>query len=149
MGGVARIVASLCVVAVGFFVAARVAGTAPFEGAAADPYGEKGVLRALPFDAPLPYDIELAEAGRGERLPYHTRWTSELAPDDVAAQVREHLAKSPKWQHTQVQPLTGRLSSTFARVGSDGYMTHFAVLSTSRRSRRRLRRRSCPQISQR
>jgi hypothetical protein len=124
-----RVVASIFVVAAAYLGAAWIGGVAPFEGRAAAPYSERGVLRAIPFDAPLPYDIELVGAGRGERLPYHTRWTSDLAAAEVAAQVREHLEGSPKWQHTQLQPLASEFSSTFARIGSDGYMTHFAVMS--------------------
>jgi hypothetical protein len=128
---VVRAVASLCVVVGTFLAAAWVAGTAPFGAEADPPYSETAVLRAVPFDAPLPYDIELVEAGEGDRLPYHTRWTSERTPGELAAQVRDHLSKSPKWQHTQVQALGGQFNSTFARVGSDGYMTHFAVLSVA------------------
>lgn len=128
---VARTAASLALVAAAFFVAAWTGGTAPFHGSARDPYATNAVVRAIPFDAPLPYDKTLMEAGRGPRLPYHVRWTSDLPPGAVSAQVREHLAGSPRWELTQTVPVEGEFATTLARSGSDGYMTHFAELSVA------------------
>jgi hypothetical protein len=127
--GACRAFASLLVVVAAFLLAAWLGGSPPFAPRGIAPYSEAGVLRAIPFDTPLPYDRELVAAGRGERLPYHAEWTSSLAPHDASAQIREHLAGSLKWQHTQAKPIAGEFESTFARVGSDGYMTHWALLS--------------------
>jgi hypothetical protein len=126
-----RLAASVCVVGAVFLGAAWYAGTTPFGGAAYAPYSERGVVRALPFDAPLPYDQSLVEAGRGTDLPYHTRWESDLPPEEVAMQVADHLAKSPKWQLTQLTPLHGEFDTTFARQSADGYLTHFASMSVT------------------
>ena len=127
--GAFRSIASLAVVAGVFVAAAWYAGTMPFEGESIAPYSTRGVLRAIPFDAPLPYDQSLVEAGRGTELPYHTRWESKLSAQEVAVQVADHLAKSPKWQLTQLTPLAGEFETTFARQGADGYLTHFAFMS--------------------
>ena len=85
----------------------------------------------MPFDAPLPYDKSLVIAGRGEDLPYQLQWTSSLPPADIAAQFREHLAGSPKWSLTQNPPATDEFITTLARIGADGYMTHFASFAIS------------------
>ena len=126
---VVRLAASACVVIAAFLAAAWVGRTFPFESRLADPYGESSVVRAMPFDTPMPYDISLAAAGRGEDLPYHTQWTSALAPEEIAAQFHEHLAGSPRWVLTQAAPTTSEFTTTLARTGPDGYMTHFARIS--------------------
>jgi hypothetical protein len=121
-----RVAGSTAVVAGAFLVAALVGATPPFEGRAPSPYGETAVLRAIPFDAPLPYDMSLVAAGRGPDLAYRAQWTSSRPPDEVAAQFFDHLAGSPKWRLTQTPPAPGEFTTTLARVGADGYMTHFA-----------------------
>ena len=102
-----RLVASGAVVALAFCAAAWAAGTPPFRPAPSDPYSEAAVLRAVPFDTPLPYDIQLVSAGRGAQLPYHVVWTSKLSGNALGQQVLDHLAGSPKWQLTQNGPLAG------------------------------------------
>ncbi|MEX2247070.1 MAG: hypothetical protein WEC75_10320 [Dehalococcoidia bacterium] len=127
----ARFLASAAVVALAFIIAAWIAGTTPFDGARGDPYSPKAVQRALPFDAPLPYDVTIVEAGRGDRLPYHMQLHSSLPPAAIAAQVGDHLANSPKWHATQSTPIEGEFATTFARTGADGFMTHFAAISVT------------------
>jgi len=129
-----RAAASLAIVAVAFAIAAYVAGTRPFEGRIGEPSSHERAVRALPFDAPLPYDIDLTWAGRGEDLPYRLVYASNLAPDALGAQVADHLDGSPKWQLTQHTDLRGEFDTTFSRVGSDGLMTHFAVATLHERS---------------
>ncbi|HEX5479801.1 MAG TPA: hypothetical protein VFY79_08785 [Dehalococcoidia bacterium] len=124
-----RLVASAAVIAGAFLAAAWFAGTPPFQPAPLDPYSEAAVMRAIPFDAPLPYDVHLASAGRGAQLPYHVVWTSKLSGNAIGQQVLDHLAGSPKWQLTQNGPLAGNFTTHFARLSSDGQMTHFAELS--------------------
>jgi hypothetical protein len=114
--------------ATGYTVAAWAGGVAPFaRHDVLSPREE--TLRALPFDAPLAYDARLEWAGAGPRLPWMAVWTSDLAPDEVAAQIADHLAGSPKWELTQTRPLAGEFETTLARVADSGLMTHFAVLS--------------------
>ena len=126
---VSRFVASGAIIAAAFFAAAWLGHTAPFRATPPDPYSQTAVLRAIPFDAPLPYDIELASAGRGMQLPYHIVWTSKLGTDAIGQQVLDHLAGSPKWQLTENGPLAGDFTTHLARISSDGQMTHFAELS--------------------
>jgi hypothetical protein len=127
-----RLTTSAAVVCAAFLGAAWFGATPPFEGRATDPYSERAVLKALPFDAPLPYDMSLVTAGRGEDLPYQLQWTSSLPAAEIAAQFREHLAGSPKWRLTQEPPTTDEFVTTVARMGADGYMTHFARIAISR-----------------
>jgi hypothetical protein len=126
-----RLTMSIAVVGAAFLVAAWFGATPPFEGRATDPYSERAVLKALPFDAPLPYDMSLVTAGRGEDLPYQLQWTSSLPPAEIAGQFREHLAGSPKWNLTQELPTSDEFVTTVARIGADGYMTHFASIAIS------------------
>lgn len=125
----ARMALSGLVVAAGFVAAAWYSHTPPFRWTAPDPYSQGAVLRAVPFDAPLPYDIELASAGRGAQLPYHVIWTSKLSGNAIGQQVLDHLAGSPKWQLTQNGPLAGNFTTHLARLSANGQMTHFAELS--------------------
>lgn len=125
----ARLVASLVVVAAAYAGASWYGNVAPFEGGRNDPFSQESVLRALPFDAPLPYSISLISAGRGGQLPYHIAWSSPLSGDAVGQQVLDHLAGSPKWQLTENKPLAGDFTTTLARLSADGQMTHFAALS--------------------
>ena len=125
----ARIAASLLVVGTAYAGAAWYAGVAPFRASAPAPYSRTSVLRAIPFDAPLPYDRTLLEAGRGGVLPYHVAWTSTRPPDVVGLEVLEHLRGSPKWQLTERTPLVGAFTTHLARVAANGQMTHFAELS--------------------
>jgi hypothetical protein len=129
---------SLCVITAAFLVAAWFGRTPPFEGRAYDPYAEQSVLRALPFDAPLPYDMALVAAGRGDELAYHVQWTSNLDPSKLRAQFDEHLAGSPKWRLTQDPALSDTFTTTIARIGADGYMTHFAELSIASERNQRI-----------
>jgi hypothetical protein len=124
-----RLVASAAIVGAAFLAAAWFAKTSPFRPTPPDPYSQTAVMRAIPFDAPLPYDIQLASTGRGGQLPYHVVWTSKLSGDAIGQQVLDHLAGSPKWQLTQNGPLAGDFTTHLARVSSDGQMTHFAELS--------------------
>ncbi len=123
---VRRFVLSLAVIATAFIVAAWLGRTPPFEGRAYDPYAEQSVLRAMPFDFPLPYDIALVAAGRGEELAYHAQWNSSLTAAEINVQFNEHLLGSPKWRLTQLPPEGDTYTTTLARIGADGYMTHFA-----------------------
>ena len=131
-GKLMRAMASAAIIAIAFLAAAWFGATPPFEGRATDPYSERSVLNALPFDAPLPYEMALVTAGRGEGLPYQLQWTSSLPAAEIAAQFREHLAGSPKWRLTQEPPTTDEFVTTVARIGADGYMTHFASIAISR-----------------
>jgi len=124
-----RLVASLAVVAAAYAGAAWYGHAPPFTGRDEAPYSRTAVMRAVPFDAPLPYDLTLVEAGRGTPLPYHVVWTSAAPPDEVARQVVEHLAGSPKWRLADNAPIAGAFTTHLARVQSNGQMTHFAELS--------------------
>ena len=110
-----------------FASASYLAATPPFEHRAGTPSERDRVLRALPFDAPLPYDIELTSAGPGADLPYRLEYTSSRAPAELGAQVAEHLAGAPKWSLTQDTDLHGEFKTTFSRIDSTGLMTHFAL----------------------
>ena len=65
-----RVSFSFAVITTAFLIAAWFGRTPPFEGRAYDPYAEQSVLRAMPFDAPLPYDMALVAAGQGVELAY-------------------------------------------------------------------------------
>ena len=125
----ARAAASLAIVAAAYLGAAWYAHIAPFAGLEPTPYSRQAVLRAVPFDAPLPYDLTVVEAGHGAPLPYHVAWRSADAPDELARQVKDHLAGSPKWQLADNTPIAGAFTTHLARVQSNGQMTHFAELS--------------------
>jgi hypothetical protein len=129
LAGVARIGASLAVVAAAYLGAAWYGHVPPFGPGGDAPYSRSAVLRAVPFDAPLPYDLALVDAARGTQLPYHVVWTSAAPPDDVAREVNEHLAGSPKWQLADNVPIAGAFTTHLARMQSNGQMTHFAELS--------------------
>jgi hypothetical protein len=130
-GKLIRTIVSIAIASAAFLTAAWFGATPPFEGRTADPYSERAVLNALPFDTPLPYDMSLVTAGRGEDLPYQLQWTSSLPPSEIAGQFREHLAGSPKWNLTQEPPTADEFVTTVARIGADGYMTHFASIAIS------------------
>jgi hypothetical protein len=128
----ARLSASVAVAAAAFFAANFVAARPPFEHRAGAPSETDRVLRALPFDAPLPYDITLERAGRGPDLPYAIEYTSALPPEALGAQVADHLAGAPKWALTQDTDLRAEFQTTFSRVDSTGLLTHFAVATMMR-----------------
>lgn len=128
-----RSIVSLAVIASAFLLTAWLGGTPPFEGSRSDPYSENRVMRALPFDAPLPNDMSLAVAGYGDDLPYHAQWTSQAPLAELVAQYEANLAASPKWRIlTTETKANGGLDATLARSSSDGILTHFAKLSVSR-----------------
>jgi hypothetical protein len=129
-----RLAAYVLVVACAFIAAAWVGAAPPFEGRTHDPYSETAVMRAIPFDAPLPYDIAVVGAGRGDDLPYRAQWSSQEPADTIAGQFHEHLAGSPKWQLTQETPVMSEFRTTLARVDASGYMTHFARITIERSS---------------
>jgi hypothetical protein len=124
-----RAASSLLLAGVAFLCASYIGGTAPFEHRAGEPSERERVLRALPFDAPLPYDVELTHAGEGEDLPYRLEYASGLSAAALGAQVADHLAGAPKWSLTQHTDLHGEFTTTFSRVDSTGLLTHFAVAS--------------------
>jgi hypothetical protein len=124
--------ASLVIVGCAFLIAAWLGGTPPFEGDTSDPYSEQRVLRALPFDVPLPYDMSLVVAGRGDELPYHAQWTSQAQAGELIAQYEQHLAASPKWRELVADRRDDEAAITLARGSSDGILTHFAKLTISR-----------------
>jgi hypothetical protein len=119
---------SLAVISLAFLASAWIGRSAPFESRVSDPYSESNVVRAMPFDTPMPHDISLASAGRGNGLAYHTQWTSTVPAEEIAAQFREHLAGSPRWVLSHEAAATGTVTFTLVRRGSNGYMTHFAHL---------------------
>lgn len=129
---IGRIAASLIIVAGAFLGAAWLGGTPPFEGNTVDPYSENRVMRALPFDVPLPHDMSLAVAGRGGELPYHVQWTSQTPPGALIAQYEEHLAGSPKWRELVAEKNESAAAVTLARSSSDGILTHYAKLTITR-----------------
>ena len=124
--------ASLAIVGSAFLIAAWLGDTPPFEGNTSDPYSEKRVLRALPFDVPLPYDMSLVVAARGVDLPYHAQWTSQAPPEELIAQYEKHLTGSPRWRQLVGETQGGEAAVTLARSSSDGILTHFAKLTISR-----------------
>ncbi|MBF6600634.1 MAG: hypothetical protein IVW36_09000 [Dehalococcoidia bacterium] len=117
--------------AAAFLGAAWYAGSTPFPSHDPAPYSRQAVLRAIPFDAPLPFDLQLVDAGRGPQLAYRVVWNSTAPPDAVGTQVLQHLAGSPKWQLAQNTPLTGAFTTHLARLSADGQVTHFAALSVA------------------
>ena len=124
-----RLTAYGVVLAAAFLASAWVGKAPPFEGRVPDPYSETAVLRAIPFDAPLPYDIAVVGAGRGDDLPYRAQWSSEEPAAVIAEQFHEHLAGSPKWLLTQEAPAGHEFTTTLARLDASGYMTHFARIT--------------------
>lgn len=121
----------MTIVAGAFLASAWAGRTPPFEERSYDPYSETSILRAIPFDAPLPYDMALVAAGRGDELAYHVQWSSAEPSSGIAEQFREHLAGSPRWVLTQEAPTGDNFTTTMARLDSRGYMTHFARLAIS------------------
>ncbi len=126
-----RAAASLVVVLAAFAGAPWYAGVTPFAAATLAPYSQQAVLRAIPFDAPLPYKLTLVDASRGKQLPYHVVWKSDAPPNVVGQQVLDHLAGSPKWQLAENTPLAGAFTTHLARLSADAQMTHFATLSVA------------------
>lgn len=126
---VLRACASAAVIAAAFLVAAWLGRTPPFEGRMHDPFSETAVLRAVPFDAPLPQDMSLVAAGRGDDLAYNVQWTSPASTAALVDAFETRLDGSPKWETTHAETARGALTTTLARLGSDGYMTHFARLT--------------------
>jgi hypothetical protein len=124
-----RAFASVAVIAAAFLVAAWIGRTPPFEGRMHDPFSETAVLRAVPYDAPLPQDMSLVAAGRGDDLAYHVQWTSPASTTALVDAFESRLDDSPKWRTTHAETAGGALTTTLARLGSDGYMTHFARLT--------------------
>jgi hypothetical protein len=124
-----RMAASLLVLISSFVAAAWIGDSPPFSGSPYDPYSETAVLRAIPFDAPLPYDMSVITAGHGRELPYHTQWTATGSLAEIEAQFREHLAGSPRWTINREQRSSKAASITLVRFDSDGYLTHFARLA--------------------
>jgi hypothetical protein len=130
-----RTLASGMTITLAFLAAAWLGGTPPFEGNADNPYSEARVVRAIPFDTPLPYSMSLAAGGRGEELPYFAQWTSGLAPNAMLAEYREHLAGSPRWRIlTEEVHAGGTYSSTLARTTDRNTLTHYAQFSITRDS---------------
>jgi len=127
--GAARVALYAAALCGAFILAAYVGRVPPLDRVRAGQSDAERALAGVPFDAPLPYDITLVGAGRGRELPNRVEWVSELPPSEAGAQVLDHLAKSPKWQATQFVDLRGEFRQTFARTGSDGYLTHFAVMT--------------------
>jgi hypothetical protein len=128
----ARSAAAVAMVGAAYLASAWYAGIAPFPPRDAPPYSRDAVLRAIPFDTPLPYDRTLIETAHGSPLAYHVVFSSPRTPDEVAAQVLDHLAGSPKWQLTENRPLTGEFTTHLARLSADGQMTHFAEIAVRR-----------------
>lgn len=127
--GAARVALYALVLCGAFAAAAYVGRVPPLDRARGGESDAERALAAVPFDAPLPYDITLVGSGRGRELPNRVEWVSGLPPRDVGAQVVDHLVKSPKWQATQFVDPYGEFTQTFVRTGADGYLTHFAVMS--------------------
>jgi hypothetical protein len=115
---------------VAFLLVAYAGGTAPFEGGGRGATSERDrVERAMPFDTPLPDDLEFVAAGPGAKLPYHIEYKSPLAPAPLGAAIQASLRDSPKWELTQFTDLGAPFDTTLARIGSNGLMTHFAVMT--------------------
>jgi hypothetical protein len=131
-----RAAGALLLVSASFLAASYVAAMPPFEHRAGSLSERDRVLRALPFDAPLPYDVELRAAGPGPDLPYRLEYVSDLPPDELGAQAADHLAGAPKWALTQHTDLSREFDTTLSRVDSTGLMTHFAVASMRREGAR-------------
>jgi hypothetical protein len=124
-----RLALSLAVVAAGYLAGAWAGGVTPFPARTVDPYSRTEVLRAVPFDAPLPPELELAHAGRGDQLPYHVEWSAGLAPAEVVADVRTFLEINPKWAVMTDDPEPGGgVRLVLARSTDFGLMTHYAIL---------------------
>jgi len=125
----ARVGLSFAVVVLTYLGAARVGRVFPFAAAPPDPYAPQAVERAIPYDAPLPEGLALAEAGHGDPLAYHSVWTAHEPPDQVGSQILAALGRTPKWSLTEDKPLADGVTTHLARVSSQGQMTHFAELS--------------------
>ena len=87
-------------------------------------------MRAMPFDTPLPYDISLAAAGRGPSCRI-TRSGRRRCLLPTSPRSSASPAGSPRWILTQEAPAEPEFATTLARLGPDGYMTHFARISIS------------------
>lgn len=124
-----RLALSLAVVAGAYVVAAWAGGVTPFPPRTVDPYSPKEVLRAIPYDVPLPPELTLADAGRGEELPYHAEWSAGVTPAEIVSDVRTFLDINPKWQIVTDDPEPGGgVRLVLARSTDFGLMTHYAIL---------------------
>jgi hypothetical protein len=117
--------------ALGYLAAALVGNVPPFRQQY-DPYSASAVLDQLPPGFPIPADAQVELAGRGAQLPYHVQWTS-AEPVPAVAPIYEDLLKSDNWELMLREEASPSYRIRLARLGPDGFMTHWAMLDVSPR----------------
>ena len=117
--------------ALGYLAAALVGNVPPFRQHY-DPFAAPTVLEQLPPDFPIPADAQVEMAGQGAKLPYHVQWTS-AEPVPAAAAIYEDLLESDNWELMLREEASPSYRIRLARLGPDGFMTHWAMLDVSPR----------------
>jgi hypothetical protein len=115
--------------ALGYLAAALVGSVPPFSQHY-DPSSTSAVLDQLPPGFPVPPDAKVESAGRGAQLPYHVQWTS-AEPVPAVAATYEDLLKSGNWELMLREEASPSYRIRLARLGPDGFMTHWAMLDVS------------------
>jgi hypothetical protein len=118
-------------VALGYLTAALVGNVPPFRQQY-DPFATSAVVDQLPPGFPVPPDAKVESAGRGAQLPYHVQWTSAEPVPTVAA-TYDDLLKSGDWELMLREEASPSYRIRLARLGPDGFMTHWAMLDVSPR----------------
>jgi hypothetical protein len=117
--------------ALGYLAAALVGNVPPFRHHD-DPFAASAVLDQLPPGFPVPADAQVESTGRGAQLPYHAQWTS-AEPVPAVAATYEDLLKSGNWELMLREEASPSYRIRLARLGPDGFMTHWAMLDVSPR----------------
>lgn len=91
--------AAACAMVAGFYAAAFVSRSGPFEPASY--FGRGAVVRALPADFPAPPASAISDAGEGSTFPYRVEWRAEGSVSDVAGAMSRRLADG-SWTITGV-----------------------------------------------
>jgi hypothetical protein len=86
-----------CAMVAGFYGAAFVSRSGPFEPASY--FGRGAAVRALPADFPVPASATLDDAGAGATFPYRVEWKTAGSVSDVAAAMTQRLADG-SWKTT-------------------------------------------------
>jgi hypothetical protein len=117
--------------ALGYLAAALVGNVPPFRQHY-DPFAASAIVDQLPPGFPVPPDAKVESAGHGAQLPYHVQWTS-AEPVPALAAIYEGLLESGDWELMLREDAGPSYRIRLARLGPDGFMTHWAMLDVSPR----------------
>lgn len=117
--------AGACVACIaGFYAAAYVSGSGPFEH---DPYfNHDAVVAALPADFPLPARSSLEDAGAGTVYPYRIEWKTDARVNEVAGIMRTRL-RDGTWRVLESTEDADGLQMKSARNGEPPVVAAVAV----------------------